>query len=621
MNMQRPKIKSPISFVFSFVKPYWVLLTFLVVLFFLQSAFTSIQPLIIAPIIDIVLGQNSTILNATESIPASQVDLNTLVPFVSEKLGLSQMDPWSIIVYLAGIYLVISFFLAVLNFSTLYLTTKIRVQAFRDMQYRLFDHLLSLSLDYFSHKRIGEIMSRFENDTRNSVESLATTLQNIITSILLISIYGYLLVKTNLGLSLLVAATAALQGFLGRALKQGVQNRVRDQFDVLAQAGAYIQEIFTNIRVVKSFAAERYELSRFKVIVDKILPITLRFALYKHVQTPLNVAVNGIANVAILLLATSQLLNGNLTVAGFALFIFLGRELLGPINQLTQAYVSIQMMSASAERIIDIFNSYSLVQDGPKLVKKFEGEIRFENVTFSYEDQEVLSDVSFNIRRGEIVALVGPSGAGKSTITDLLMRFYDPTKGKITLDGVDLRDMQISPFRKMFGVVAQENLLFNSSVASNIAYGREEIKVEQVERAAHIANAWDFIEAMPDGFETFVGDRGVRVSGGQRQRIAIARAVLNHPAILIMDEATSSLDTESERLVQDAIDRVISDTTAVVIAHRLSTVVNADQIIVLDRGRIVDKGKHTELISRCDLYRKLAELQFNSNVKEAITAS
>lgn len=603
------KQKSALRFLFGYIKPYWAALSVLILLFFVQSALTTIQPLVIAPVIDLVLGENSSILNSDQAVAASEINLNTIVPFVSDKLNLGSLDPWTIVLYLAGIYLIVSLVLAVLNLATFYLITYIRVRAFRDMQFALFDHMLSLSLDFYSKRRIGEIMSRFENDTRNSIETLALTLQSMITAPLMILFYGYLLLKTNFELSLLVVLTAAIQGGIARLLKSSVQNRVRDQFDVFAKANGYIQEIFTNVRVVKSFVAEKFEVARFKSMIQDMLPIHMKFAIYKHVQTPLNVAVNGISNVAILLLAASQLLNGDLTIPGFALFILLGREVLGPINQVSQVYVSVQTMGAASERVIEIFEEQPLVQGGVKEVKELQREIVFENVSFAYGERSVVSGLNFQIKKGEVVALVGPSGAGKSTVTDLLMRFYDPSAGSISIDGVDLREVNLDSYRRLFGVVAQENLLFNTSISSNIAYGRN-IPKEQIEQAAQIANAASFIEEMPGQFETVVGDRGTRVSGGQRQRIAIARAVANRPSILILDEATSSLDTESERLVQEAIDRAISGTTAVVVAHRLSTVANADRIVVLDEGKLLDQGTHGELLERCELYRRLCELQF-----------
>jgi subfamily B ATP-binding cassette protein MsbA len=252
----------------------------------------------------------------------------------------------------------------------------------------------------------------------------------------------------------------------------------------------------------------------------------------------------------------------------------------------------------------------SEIQDGPIDQTEFAKQIKFQNVNFSYGDEPVLENINLDIERGSMVALVGPSGAGKSTLTDLVMRFYDPTSGSIELDGVNLKELNVEAFRRLYGVVNQENLLFNATIGKNISYGRDGVSQEQIEIAAEIANAAKFIEDIPEGYETIVGDRGIRLSGGQRQRVAIARAIVHQPKILILDEATSSLDTESERLVQAAIDRVIQDTTAIVVAHRLSTVIHADKIVVLEEGRIQDQGKHKELLERSKLYRRLCELQF-----------
>ncbi len=282
-------------------------------------------------------------------------------------------------------------------------------------------------------------MSRFENDTRNSVEGMASSLQILITAPLIIIFYGYMLLKTDLALTLLVTGAAILQWLIARSMRGFIRKRVQDQFDVFAEANAYIQEVFTNIRVVKSFAAEKFEGSRFRAMIDRMLPIHLRFAIHKNVQTPMNAAVNGLTNVTILLLAAHELLSQQLTVVGFALFLYLGRAILAPITQLAQVYTNIQSMSASGERVMALFEAPPLVDDGGLKTETFNDEIVFENVLFAYDDEHVLKDVTFNIKRGEIVALVGPSGAGKSTITDLLMRFYDPQSGFITIDGHDFK--------------------------------------------------------------------------------------------------------------------------------------------------------------------------------------
>jgi subfamily B ATP-binding cassette protein MsbA len=304
------------------------------------------------------------------------------------------------------------------------------------------------------------------------------------------------------------------------------------------------------------------------------------------------------------------MLSGRLTTAGFFLYLYIGRAVLDPLTSLARTIKLIQTTFASSERVQALFGEIPSIKDGPKDKKSFDKSLVFENVSFKYGNEPVLKRVNFEVRKGEITALVGPSGAGKSTIIDLILRFYDPQQGRILIDGIDLRELQLDNYRKMMGVVTQDSILFNAPVAQNIAYPSAEISQPQVENAAHVANAHEFVKNLPKGYDTFVGDRGMLLSGGQKQRVTIARAVYHKPQLLILDEATSSLDTESERLVQQAIDKVIEATTAIVIAHRLSTVVHAAKIIVLDKGEIIDQGRHQELYDRCDLYRTLCDLQF-----------
>ena len=611
--MPKP-FRSSLDLIFNYVLPYRRQVSVLVVFFGIVSLIVAAQPLVMAPILDIALGENTFEARTPASVPPvtwADLDLNNVDQFVAYYLNLGSLDAWTIVLLLAAIYFGLSLTQAVIEFISFQITVRVRVRAFRDLQRDLFSHLMSLSFDFFNYQKTGEILSRLEKDTQGSVKSLAEAIRTLIVSPTMILFYGFMLVRTNLRLTLLVTVIATLQWLIARLLSGAVRQQVIDQFDVFAEASAYLQEVFQNIRVVKSFVAERFEVTRFEELIERMLPIHFRFAIYKHLQEPLTIVVNGLANVTILLLATWELFQGTLTIEGFVLFLYLGRAIILPITQLAQVYLDIQTMMASAERVESLFKLPSSITSGTQQVVDFKDAIRLSNVGFSYEDEPVLQNVNIEIKRGQVVALVGPSGAGKSTLTDLLMRFYDPTEGDITLDGYDLEELDVKSYRQLFGVVAQENLLFNAPISDNITYGRDDITEQSVHEAATVANAADFINALPKGYQTLVGDRGIRVSGGQRQRIAIARAIVHQPPILILDEATSALDTESERQVQAAIDRVIEDTTAVVIAHRLSTVIHADKIVVLEDGKVVDQGNHQELLGRCALYQHLVELQFH----------
>ncbi|MQC26267.1 MAG: ABC transporter ATP-binding protein [Chloroflexi bacterium] len=614
--MTNRPFRSPRQLLMSFVRPYWKLLILTLFLLLAETVLSTVQPLVMAPMVKVALDQSNIFATDGTGLALVDVNLNNVDTYVSQLLGLGQMNVWTVVLFLSGAFLGVVIVKAVVETAGFYLFTMIRVRSLRNLQEYVFGHLVTLSLDYFNARRSGEVVSRIEQETGSAVNSLISIIRSLATAPLMILFYGYLLIRTNLTLMLLVSVIALLQWGMARLLRDRLRALVRDEFDLIANLKAYLHEIFQNIRVVKSFAAEDFERQALSKKVESMIPVHINRALFRHWQIPITSIVNGVANVSILMLSARELFSGGLTVTGFFLFLYLGRSIIQPISELGSVYLNLQEMEAATERVFEIVQQQTTVTDGSVRKADFTEAIHINGVGFAYGDIEVLHDVSIEIKQGEMVALVGPSGAGKSTLTDLLMRFYDPTSGQVTIDGVDLRDLQIEPYRRLFGVVAQENLLFNATIADNIAYGRDGILWEDIRSAAEIANAAEFIEETGEGYETFVGDRGIRLSGGQRQRVAIARAMVHHPQILIMDEATSSLDTASERLVQAAIDRVIQGTTAIVVAHRLSTVIHADKIVVLEAGKVVDQGTHNQLLERCKLYRRLCELQFQINDTE-----
>lgn len=620
--MNGVEFPSPLKMVFSYVRPYWKRLLVLVVLLLVTTGLSTLQPMVMAPMVDVVLNERSIFTSdeSADPVQLSEVNLNNADEYVSQLLSLGAMEPWDIVLLLTGVYLAIVVLLAIIEAISFYLVTLVRVNAFRNLQGDLFRHLLSLSMDYFNVQRTGEIVSRLNRDTQSSVTNLTNVIRILAVAPITVLFYGFLLARTNLNLMLLIGVIAGLQLLIARLMRTKLKQLTLDEFDFIARVNAYLHEVFQNIRVVKSFVAEDFEQDSFGAKVQKLINVQIKRALFRHIEEPVISMIKGIASVGILIFSARELLNGTLTVPGFVLFLYLGRAMIPPMTQLGQAYLSIQEMGASAERVFQILQTRPLVEDGSQRNVDFRKMLRFENVTFTYGDAPVLENVSLEIARGQMVALVGPSGAGKSTLTDLILRHYDPTEGQVSIDGVNLKELEIESYRSLFGVVAQENLLFNTTLAENIAYGREGLSQTEIVEAAIAANAAEFIESMPEKYETLVGDRGIRLSGGQRQRVAIARAIVHKPEILIMDEATSSLDTESERLVQAAIDDVIKDTTAIVVAHRLSTVIHADKIVVMDDGRVQDVGKHAELLERSALYKRLCELQFQVDGSEDVLA-
>lgn len=593
-----------------YLKPYswWVLL--LVMVYVAFTFLTALEPLILAPILDMAIrgGEIAPVVGTANGT----IDLNNIGQLVLSNLGLSHLSNVQIVIVLAMAYLVAAASAGALNFANYLIALKIKTGAGRDMQVDLFRHLFSLSLDFFNRERIGELVARLDQDTKNAVAGFETILRNLLVSPLLVLYYGYLLVITNVTLTLFVVTAALVNYLLTRILRRPIQKRIVAMINVDAGITSYLQEKLSSTRVVKTFVAEKYEASHLRKLVQEVRRVNMRFGILKHADEPVTTAINALVNVSILIFSVNELFSGRLSTTGFLLYLFIGRSILSPLTSLVQSYNSLQSTLAMGVRVRELFDIQPSVVSGGMTVPNFADSISFKNVSFRYADTPVVENLNFEIRKGAITALVGPSGGGKSTIADLLMRFYDCDSGQILFEGQDIRGFDVEQYRRIFGVVAQESVLFNATIAENIAYARPELTTVDIEHAARIANANEFIMEMPEGYETYVGDRGVRLSGGQRQRIAIARAIVHRPQILILDEATSSLDTESEKRVQQAVDQAIRSTTALVIAHRLSTVMNADEIIVLERGRILDKGTHGELLQRCELYRRLASLQFGS---------
>ena len=492
----------------------------------------------------------------------------------------------------------------------------------RDLRDRVFAHMQRLPLRYFQRTKAGQIISKILADTEQTkaliTELVTKTIQNLAQIVATVIV----LLKMSLTLTLisLVAApilTATLQPLL-RRLRSG-HRVLRNDFGEITSV---LQEVVNGVRLVKSFGGESYEDRRFSQASHRYSEGMVRITRVSLLSQPLTEVIGTSIAVLILWIGAREVLSGG-TMDGATLitFMILVMRMLPPLKALSQTRSTAEQSLAAAERLFEVLDqpTEADLDRGSRRIETLRESIVFEHVDFAYETDLVLQNIDFTARKGEVIALVGPSGAGKSTLVDLIPRFYAPTSGRILIDGIDHRDLALSSLRALAGVVSQDTVLFNDTVRNNVAYGAaERFSDEQIERAARAANAHDFITALPDGYNTVLGERGTRLSGGQRQRLAIARALLVDPPILILDEATSALDSESERLVQEAVDRLLAGRTVFVIAHRLSTVVHADLILVLDAGRIVERGTHAELLARRGAYYRLHSLQFRD---EPIPAS
>ena len=512
---------------------------------------------------------------------------------------------------LLGVFFTKNIFLYIKNI----LLRIVELKLVKDIRDRLYQHIQTLSLGYFHKKETGYITSIVMNDVGQFQSAVGVVFQRLFVEPINIFTFVTLLFIISWKLAIIAIVILPLAGIAIVTIGRSIRRKSRRTQTKIAEIMQILTETLSSIRIVKAFVNEKEEVKIFTGESQNYFNLLLKRARLDLISGPVTESFGVIIGVVLLWYGGMEVLsNEGLSAEDFIRFIIILFSILGPIKQMSNVNIKIQMGAASAERI------FGLLDTPPEIVEKadavdlgeFRKSIEFDRVHFEYNDgdERVLDEVSFTINKGEVVAMVGPSGSGKSTIADLIPRFYDVSRGTIRIDGHDIRETTLASIRGNMGIVTQEVILFNDTIRNNIAYAQQNVSEDAIRQAADAANATVFIEDTPNGFNTLIGERGVNLSGGQKQRLAIARALLKNPPILILDEATSALDTESEKMVQRAIEVLMKDRTALVIAHRLSTVQNADKIIVLEKGEIIEVGSHTDLYNKGGLYRRLYDIQF-----------
>lgn len=495
-------------------------------------------------------------------------------------------------------------------FAMFFLAT-IRNGVVRDLRNSIFKKILNLPLSYFSEERKGDVMAKASNDVQeiewSIMTSLEATFREPVTIIGILFFLFYTSAELTLFIFVLLPVSGLIIGQLGKSLKKTSSEGQQKMGELLS----ILEESLTGLRIIKAFNAEEKSEDRFQKYNREYSSLMVKMYRKRDLASPLSEFMGVLVVGTVLLYGGKLVISGDLQASMFLGYLAIFSQIISPVKALSSASYHVQKGSASMDRIREILDAEVTIKDPevPQSIDGFQKGIEYKDVQFAYTDENVINNISLSIQKGETVALVGPSGGGKSTLADLLPRFYDVKEGGIFLDGINIKDASVKNVRDLMGIVTQKSILFNDTVANNIAFGVEGATAEEIEKAARIANAHEFIVNLEKGYDTNIGDGGSKLSGGQQQRLSIARAVLKNPPILILDEATSALDTESEKLVQEALENLMQNRTSVVIAHRLSTIQNADKICVIERGRIVEQGKHNELIEKNGVYKRLYELQ------------
>ncbi len=598
--------------IYGFATPFLGLFALSLLLNVVFSTFTAVSITLIKPVIQILFGGDENISSQVDPVVSTgflEGLKNDFFEFVRTLIEVPG-DMEASLVRLS--VLIISVFILKNVFKYLGAVVGVKVQEgiIKEIRDSVFNKLNALSVDFFSKRKSGSLISIITNDISIVNNSMIMSLTQLLRELIQVILFLFLLLSISPYLTLIAFSASVFSLAIIRAATRFLRRYAGRMQQAMADYTTVLQETISGIKAVKAYNAEDTAISRFKDQTSRYVNSAVKHQKIITLMPSINEVFAIFALCAVLFIGGSQVLNGQMKPDDLMLFLFSLFTIMRPIANVINFVSKFQRGFVAAERVFGIIDQNPTVESGKAEISDFNDKISVKNVDFAYESENVLSDATFDIPKGKKIAIVGPSGSGKSTMLDLLVRFYDPKSGSIEIDGRNITGFDLKSYRSLFGIVSQETILFNDTVEENIRFGDDNVADEAVESSAKIANAFKFVQKLPEKFKTFVGDRGVKLSGGERQRVAVARALARNPKILIFDEATSALDSESEKIVQDAINRSLKDRTAIIAAHRLATIIDCDEIVVFDKGRVVERGSHSELLERNGIYRKLFNIQF-----------